>query len=122
MALMVYFQPFVFLFQHSNPFSDLPLPWRIGRYFVQFGCFLMVKTEILSWVQNLWFLSLCNKKIYIVTFRLPRLSSMIFSSPSFGVLLVAAFPRMKFCGKIRNKNNEKEIFMDPTLCFIFHFV
>jgi hypothetical protein len=59
------------------------------------------------------------KTFDIVTFLLPRLSSIIFF-PSFGVLLVAAFPRMKFCGKIRNKNNEKEIFMDPTLCFIYY--
>jgi hypothetical protein len=30
--------------------------------------------------------------------------------PSFDVLLVAAFPRMKFCGKIRNKNEKRNIY------------
>jgi hypothetical protein len=48
-----------------------------------------------------------KSNIDIETFRLPSLFLDDFFSPSFGVLLIAAFPRMLFCGKIRNKNNEK---------------
>jgi hypothetical protein len=54
-----------------------------------------------------------------VTFRLPRLFLDDFFSPSFGVLLVAAFPRMKFCGKIRNKNNEKRNIYGSYVVFYF---
>jgi hypothetical protein len=61
------------------------------------------------------------KRIGIVTFRLPDFSSMVFFS-SFGVLLVAALPRVKFCGKIRNKNNEKRNIYGSYVVFIFHFV
>jgi hypothetical protein len=47
-------------------------------------------------------------------------SSMIFF-PSFGVLLVAAFPRIKFCGKIRNKNNENRNIYGSYVLFYFLF-
>jgi hypothetical protein len=45
------------------------------------------------------------------------LSSMIFFSPSFGVLLVAAFPRMKFCGKYETKIMRKEIYQIVIIIF-----
>jgi hypothetical protein len=41
--------------------------------------------------------------------------------PSFGVLLVAAFPRIQFLRKkYETKIMKKEIFMDPTLCYIYY--
>jgi hypothetical protein len=61
--------------------------------------------------------------VHIVTFRLPSLflDDFLFS-PSVGVWLVAAFPRMKFCGKIRNKNNEKSNIYGSYVVFYFYFV
>jgi hypothetical protein len=50
---------------------------------------------------------------------LKRFDFLDFSS--FGVLLVAAFPRMKFCGQIRNKNNKKRNIYGSYVVFYFSF-
>jgi hypothetical protein len=42
--------------------------------------------------------------------------------PLFGVLLVAAFPRMIFLRKLTKKIMRKEMFMDPTLYFVHNLV
>jgi hypothetical protein len=83
-----------------------------GRYFKE-----LEQPEINIKASHAWL-----KKSNIVTFRLPSLFLHDFFSPSFGVLLVAAFPRMKFYGKIRNKNNEKRNIYGSYVVFYFDFV